>query len=211
MLRRPPALLTLALSGAAVLGYLAYRVTSPPTEPAAAGPPPAAAQAPEAAEPERKLAERLPEFSLASLSGERQSIGSWPGKPLVINFWATWCGPCLREIPMLKDFQTSERGLQIVGIAIDKQDLVVAFANKMQFNYPVLVGESEAWEAAAAFGVNFYALPFTVFTAGDGSVLGVHTGELHPEHLENLTSTLADLNSGKIGLAEARARLAGRI
>jgi hypothetical protein len=88
---------------------------------------------------------------------------------------------------------------------------VLTFAETMQFNYPILIGQSDAWEAAAAFGVDFYALPFTVFTAGDGSVLGVHTGELHPEHLENLTILLNDLREQRIDVAEARARLAGRM
>jgi hypothetical protein len=112
---------------------------------------------------------------------------------------------------MLKEFQTANADLQVVGIAIDKRDPVVTFAGDMQFNYPILMGESEAWDAAAAFGVDFYALPFTVFTAGDGSVLGVHTGELHPEHLENLRTVLTDLAASRIDLAEARKRMAGRM
>ena len=215
MLRSRPALLTLVLSAAAVLGYLSYRVLTSQqageiqatgaidapllTEPAAAQATP------------RELADRLPDFTLDSLSGQPQSIASWPGKPLLINFWATWCAPCLREIPMLKEFQESHAAVQVVGIAVDRREPVLTFADQMQFNYPVLIGQSDAWEAAAAFGVDFYALPFTVFTAGDGSVLGVHTGELHPEHLETLTALLADLRDQKIDVAEARARLAGRM
>ena len=80
----------------------------------------------------------------------------------------------------------------------------------MQFNYPILVGESEGWAAAAKFGVDFYALPFTVFTGADGAVLGVHTGELHSEHLETLLATLKDLKDGTVQTAAARSRLAGR-
>ena len=208
MAKSRPALLTVALSGAAALGYLTYRAVSVPEETPAAAPESTVAQA-EAPVVER-LADTLPEFSLASLEGKPESIHSWPGKPLIINFWATWCGPCLREIPMLKDFQTAHADdIQIVGIAVDKHDAVVGFAGKMQFNYPILVGETDAWQAAAKFGVDFYALPFTIFTAADGSVLGVHTGELLPEHLENLTATLADLSAGSITAAEARERLAG--
>jgi hypothetical protein len=112
---------------------------------------------------------------------------------------------------MLKELQTHRPDVQVVGIAVDRRDPVVGFAANMQFNYPILIGESAGWDAAAAFGVNVYALPFTVFTAPDGSVLGVHTGELHAEHLENLTAVLDDLKAGKIDLATARARIAGRI
>jgi thiol-disulfide isomerase/thioredoxin len=212
MARPRPALLTFVLSAAALAGYVSYRLLLAPVPDAA----PATAQVlntgerGEAAVPEG-LAETLPDFTLDSLPGGPQSIKSWPDKPLLINFWATWCGPCLREIPLLKEFQDGSTDLQVVGIAIDKREPVVTFADKMQFNYPVLIGESAGWDAAAAFGVEFYALPFTVFTAGDGSVLGVHTGELHPEHLENLTAILADLRSNTIDLPEARARLAGRM
>jgi thiol-disulfide isomerase/thioredoxin len=153
----------------------------------------------------------LPDFSLANLAGEQQSIRSWPGKPLLINFWATWCGPCLREIPMLKELQAARPDLQVVGIAIDKPELVTKFASNMQFNYAILIGQNEAWAAAGALGVNIFALPFTVFTAGDGSILGVHTGELHSEHLEAFRDTVDALATGRIGVAEARRRIAEAI
>jgi hypothetical protein len=117
----------------------------------------------------------------------------------------------LREIPMLKALQTERPDLQVVGIAIDKPDLVGKFAGDIQFNYPVLIGENEAWAAAAALGVNIYALPFTVFTGADGSILGVHTGELHAEHLDTFRTVAADLGAGRISVEEARGRIAGGI
>ena len=201
MARSRPVLLTAALSAAAVLGYLSFRMLVPvavdEAAPPAAGAPPAVAM--------------LPDFSLGNLAGEPQSIQSWPGKPLLINFWATWCGPCLREIPMLKELQTTRPDLQVVGIAIDKRDPVVEFAGTMQFNYPILIGQNEAWAAAAALGVNIYALPFTIFTAGDGSILGVHTGELHAEHLETFRRVVDDLAAGRIDVEQARGRISGRI
>ena len=150
MARSRPVLLTAALSAAAVLGYLAYRSFSPtgesnrqpwPTPPGSRAPSPA-----------RQVVATLPDFSLGNLAGEPQSIQSWPGKPLLINFWATWCGPCLREIPMLKELQTGRPDLQVVGIAIDKRDPVVEFAGTMQFNYPILIGQNEAWAAARRHG-----------------------------------------------------------
>jgi len=195
-------LLTAALSAAAVLGYLSYRGLTGDTEA------PAQDEA-EGAAP--SAVATLPDFSLANLAGEQQSIQSWPGKPLLINFWATWCGPCLREIPMLKELQASRPDVQVVGIAIDKPDLVAKFAGDMQFNYAILTGQNEAWAAAGALGVNIFALPFTVFTAGDGSILGVHTGELHAEHLEAFRATVDALAAGRIDVAEARRRIADAI
>ena len=213
MARSRPALLTAVLSAAAVAGYLTYRVLLPSASAPPADETPLIVDI--APDSEDDLApeavDRLPDFSLGNLAGESQSILSWPGKPLLINFWATWCGPCLREIPMLKELQTARPDLQVVGIAIDKRDPVIKFAADMQFNYPILIGQSEAWAAAAALGVNIYALPFTIFAAADGSILGVHTGELHAEHLEAFRAVVDDLASEAIGLAEARRRIADRI
>lgn len=212
-----PILLTALLSGAAFAGYIAFRLFVGPAPPAPESPQTLQFGEDPAASDEHDddsatpLKDTLPEFSLDTLAGTPQSITSWPGKPLLINFWATWCGPCLHEIPMLKQLQTRRTDVQVVGIAVDKRDAVVGFAANMQFNYPILIGESGGWDAAAAFGVNVYALPFTVFTAPNGAVLGVHTGELHPEQLDNFTAVLDDLRAGKIDVATARARIAGRI
>jgi thiol-disulfide isomerase/thioredoxin len=151
----------------------------------------------------------LPEFVLDDLAGTPTPISSWPGKPLIINFWATWCGPCLREIPMLKAFQDEHPQIQVVGIAIDSVEPVKAFAADMQFNYPVLVGP-EAMQAAVAFGIEYLALPLTVFVGSDRAVLATHLGELHAEHLANAEAVFADLAAGRSDLAAARARLEGR-
>ena len=212
MARSRPALVTVALSAAAALGYLTYRIWMPPA-PVDSDADPIIVDI--AADPEDdappQTAATLPDFSLGNLAGEPQSIKSWPGKPLLINFWATWCGPCLREIPMLKELHASRPALQVVGIAIDKRDAVVKFADEMDFNYAILIGQSEAWEAAAALGVNIYALPFTVFTGTDGSILGVHTGELHAEHIERFREVADDLAAQRIRLDEARERMAEQI
>ncbi len=196
------ALVTLLLSSAAVLSYVGYRALDLVPIPdetafvAATGP-----------------VETLPEFTLNDPAGEPQSIGSWPGKALLINFWATWCAPCLREIPLLIEYQHKhrDRSVQVVGIAVDRPDPVRAFMEDLEFNYPVLVGEVDAMDAAAAFGVDFFALPFSVFTDTQGHILGVHTGELHAEDLDDLQSILADLETGRTDVSGARARLAGRM
>lgn len=212
MAKSQPWLMTAALSAAAVAGYTAYRGLSAPPAPTAALPEPIVSIdeiAPDSEEsaPARELG-ALPDFSLGNLAGEPQSILSWPGKPLLINFWATWCAPCLREIPMLKALQANRPDLQVVGIAIDKRDAVVKFAADLQFNYPILIGQSEAWAAAGAMGVNIYALPFTIFVAGDGNLLGVHTGELHAEHLEAFQTAADELTAQRIELEDARERIA---
>lgn len=201
-------LTALALSGVALVGYVSYRtlLPAPPrVEPAVD----TDVQTASRVEP----ADTLPEFTLATLTGQQRSIFDWPDRALVINFWATWCAPCRREIPLLKEFQNARRddGIQVVGIAVDKLEPVRAFAAEMEFNYPQLIGMAEAMDAAASFGIDFFALPFTVFTDGDRNVLGVHTGELHAEDLDNLATALAELQAGHIDLQAARARVAGRL
>jgi len=203
-----PALLTLGLSAAAVLGYVTYRLLVPtPAE----APPASTTEEEQEQAPARQLADTLPDFTLANLAGQPQSIKAFGGKPMLINFWATWCGPCLREIPMLKELQAARPDIQIVGIAIDRREPVEKFAAEQAFNYPILVGQSEAWEAAAALGVDVYALPFTVFAGADGTLLGVHTGELHAEHLAEFRAVIDDLKASKIGVQDARSRIAGRM
>lgn len=212
-LSKNPALLTALLSGAAIAGYVAYRLTL-----GTSGVEPEAQtvdamdhsdHADHAAEP-TPLLDSLPEIVLNDIDGEPTPLSSFAGKPLLINYWATWCAPCLREIPLLKAFQDEHAGIEVIGIAADHVDPVREFADEMEFNYTVLVGQTEAMNAAAALGVEVVALPFTVFTAPDGAVLGIHTGEIHAEHLDNLAATIAALEAGDIDRATAREQLAGR-
>jgi thiol-disulfide isomerase/thioredoxin len=145
----------------------------------------------------------LPDFSMPDLAGTTTSIRDWPGQPLIVNFWATWCAPCLREIPMLKEYQQQHPEVQIVGIAVDSEDAVQAFAADMEFNYPILVGPG-GFEAAAALGAEYVALPLTVFVAADARLYGTHMGELHAEHLENFTAANAGLATGTLDFSTAQ-------
>jgi thiol-disulfide isomerase/thioredoxin len=196
------ALVTILLSSTAILAYVGYRALN------LVAIPQETTEVTATIEP----VEMLPEFSLENVMGKQQSIGSWPGKALLVNFSATWCAPCLREIPLLAEYQANNEDLsfQVVGIAVDRAEPVQAFMSNMEFNYPILIGQSDAMDAAASFGVEFFGLPFSVFTDTEGHVLGVHTGELHAEDLDELLGVLVDLASGTSDLANARARLADR-
>lgn len=110
---------------------------------------------------------------------------------------------------MLVAFQDANPDLTIVGIAVNTVDEARPFVEEMGIDYPILIGRTEAVTAAAAFGVEFYALPFTIFTDGTGRTLGVRTGELHQEQLDHFAAVLADLEAGRLSVEAARARIAG--
>jgi thiol-disulfide isomerase/thioredoxin len=153
---------------------------------------------------------RLPDFSLNDLSGKSTSIAAWSGKSLVINFWATWCAPCRREIPLLKTVAAdwAGRDLAVVGIAVDYADKVREFAGRFKIDYPVLIGEQDALEVAAKFGMDSPAFPFTVFTDRRGEIVALFVGELHRPQADFILSEVQNLNLERIQLAEARRAIA---
>ena len=160
--------------------------------------------------PAARVPERLPAFTLADLDGRATPVATWQGRSLIINFWATWCAPCQREIPLLKSLQAGwqNRGFTVVGIAVDFRDKVRQFATAHQVGYPLLVGDQDALDVAASLGVASPAFPFTVFTDQQGRLVAVFLGELHKPQADLILSAVDGLNRGQQGLPAARARIA---
>jgi len=158
----------------------------------------------------RPMATVLPEFSLKNRAGEMQSIKSWPGKSLIINFWATWCGPCRREIPLLMDIQAkrAKDGFEVVGIAIDFHEEVIKYADQMKINYPLLIGEQDGMAAGDSFGIDASGLPFTVFTAQDGRIVTIKIGELTAPMAAIILRTVEQVNRGELTPDAARSQIA---
>lgn len=123
---------------------------------------------------------KRPDVSMADLDKEVRAISEWDGEVLLVNFWATWCPPCLREIPVFIDLQDEldEQGFQVIGIAIDDRKAVQDFADTMGITYPVLVGQDDGIEASKAFGNRLGALPFTAIVDRDGVIVYKHRGEM---------------------------------
>ena len=197
------------LTGAA--GY--YFVIKPRVAALAASqvPTPAATTTDPATAPKTQLAAVIPEFKLADSDGTLRSLkDDWKGKALIVNFWATWCAPCRREIPLLNQLAAdrAKDNFQVVGIAIDFRDKVLAYAREMQIDYPMLIGEQDALDAAAAFGVDAVGLPFTIFTDTSGRVIALHMGELTADEADLILSAVADVNSGQTDPAQARQAIA---
>ncbi len=195
------------LAGAA--GY--YFVVKPRTVAPAVVEAPAPATAEPAAEPKAQLASVIPEFKLADQDGAMRSLrDDWKGKALIVNFWATWCAPCRREIPLLKKLAAdhADENFQVVGIAIDFRDKVLDYAREMKIDYPLLIGEQDALDAAAAFGVDAVGLPFTIFTDTTGRVIALHMGELTADEAIIILAAVRNVNEGRLDPVQARAAIA---
>ena len=166
----------------------------------------AQAEQPTAAEEPAAMPETLPDFTLGDLAGKPTSIRSWPGKSMIVNFWATWCAPCRREIPLLRELQKQHgaEGFQIVGVAVDIREDVVKYAQEIGIDYPVLIGEQDGLDAVNKFGQGSIGFPFTVFTDNQGRIVLFHLGEIRKEQADVLFGAVRDVNSGKLTPAAAR-------
>jgi thiol-disulfide isomerase/thioredoxin len=134
-----------------------------------------------------------PPLKLASMAdGKPRDISEWDGKILVVNFWATWCPPCRKEMPMFVKMQEQYRqqGLQFIGVAIDDRDKVQDFMDTVGVNYPMLIGAQDAIDAAKAYGDRFGALPYSVIIDRDGVIRHIQRGELHEETLLQVLNKL---------------------
>lgn len=150
-----------------------------------------------------------PTFAMPDIRGTTRDFSEWDGKNRILNFWATWCGPCRREIPLLKAFQDEQasNGFQVIGIAVDFAEEVARYAETAQFNYPVLVGEQDAMALAESSGIRFGVLPFTMFVASDGEYVGSFIGELHQEHLDTVVDVMTRLDRAELSKDQAREAL----
>lgn len=171
-------------------------------------PPPAAAPAEEGTA--SAIPQVLPDFVLEDREGAKRSIRSWTGKSMIVNFWATWCAPCRREIPLLKSIQKEQggAGFQIVGVAVDFRDDVLKYATEIGIDYPILIGEADGLAAVAKFGMGSLGFPFTVFTDNQQRIVVTHIGELSKAQSEILLRTVLRVNRAELTPAAARVAVA---
>jgi thiol-disulfide isomerase/thioredoxin len=197
--------LLLAL-GAGAAAYVASRPWLAP-QPAAAPVPPTPAEATSV------IPERRPDVALADRDGKLRRLSEWDGRPQIINFWATWCAPCRREIPMLNELSRDPAlaDFALIGIAVDFREDVLSFLGTTPIEYTVLIGEQDGLDAARAFGVESLGLPFTAFVDRAGRIVTLHVGELHRPQADVILSAVRALDAGRIDLQAAREQIRSQV
>lgn len=128
------------------------------------------------------------QFALPDLTGQQQGSHQWHGKLLIVNFWASWCGPCLEEMPRFIKLQQEygDRGIQFVGIGIDQAEALAKIVDRLGVNYPILQGDFDAMQVAKRFGNTYGVLPYTSVITPDGKLLTEIAGAVREGEMENL-------------------------
>lgn len=127
---------------------------------------------------------KLPPLILNDLNGQQQNLYQWHGQVIMLNFWATWCGPCQVEIPDFIDFQAqyASQGLQIIGIGLDEARKLRNFVRTVGINYPILQADPERqFSLLKQWGNPFGVLPFTVIIDREGRLIYMQHGVFNQE------------------------------
>jgi thiol-disulfide isomerase/thioredoxin len=129
---------------------------------------------------------------LQNADGTTQSIASFKGKAVVVNFWASWCAPCVKEMPALAALhrEYEKKGITFVGLGVDTDKNVNGFLRKVPVNYPVYIAGFGGADLARAFGNTAGGLPFTVVIDAKGVVRSTKLGEVDPKELKQTLDAL---------------------
>lgn len=123
--------------------------------------------------------------SLPDPQGQLHSLAQWKGKVLIVNFWATWCTPCVQEMPELSALQAELGGknVQVIGIGIDSSSNIIEFSSMHKITYPLYVAGTSGTELSRQLGNNAGGLPFTILIKPNGQILKTYLGRLKFEEL----------------------------
>ncbi len=135
--------------------------------------------------------------SFPDLEGKARPLGEWQGKIIVLNLWATWCGPCREEIPIMVRLQQKyrEQGLVFIGLAMDEQGPVEKYAKEMGINYPILLGDVTLGEFGRRLGNSNGGLPYTAIIDRSGKIITTRLGGVDEKFLEQVLQPLLQVKT----------------
>lgn len=135
-------------------------------------------------------------LTLNDANAKPQAIKQWQGKFLVVNFWATWCKPCVEEMPELVQLQKdlASSNVQLLGLGIDTSTNIAEFTKKYQISYPVFAAGMDGTSISQAMGNKAGGLPFTALISPEGKVLKAYSGRLK---MPELRADIQRLNTKK--------------
>ena len=137
---------------------------------------------PQAAAPD--AADQFWTQSFHTADGALTPVAGWRGQPTLVNFWATWCPPCVEEMPMLDSFYAQHAGrCHVLGLAIDQAAAVRSFLNKQSIRYPILLAGTQGLALTKVMGNEGGGLPFSVFLNASGAISHAKVGKLHESDL----------------------------
>lgn len=124
--------------------------------------------------------------SMNDASGAAHSLSRWKGKALIVNFWAPWCAPCVKEMPELNQLaiDSASKNINVIGIGIDSPANIAEFSTRLKISYPLYVAGLSGTELARQFGNTQGGLPYTVLIGADGQVRKTYLGQLKFEELK---------------------------
>jgi len=170
---------------AAGAGYFAARMLGSPDHSTPPAVQPGAGEARPVNDPKQLVGQRRPDFILFDADGNTVAVNAYDGQVLLVNFWATWCAPCVEEMPLLAQFQKDNAArITIVGIAVDEPGRARKFAQDLAVGYPLLFGLPEAMLVGRSYGNNSGMLPYSVLVDASGVVRWTRLGVLDRTQLE---------------------------
>jgi len=135
-----------------------------------------------------------PDFTLATIDGGSRSIEEWEGQVVLLDFWASWCIPCRREMPMFNELRAAygDQGFEIVGLAADELEKVQQFLDEVQVDFPIAYGDMfDVMDLSAEYGNSFGGLPYSAFIDRDGNIRYTQRpGEVTFEEAEEILKRL---------------------
>jgi thiol-disulfide isomerase/thioredoxin len=142
--------------------------------------------------PQSQGLDQLWQLKLPTPSGKELTLASFKGKPLLINFWATWCAPCVEEMPLLDQFyqQHARNGIQLLAIAADKAATVDAFLIKQTISFPIVLAGFEGISISKALGNETGGLPHTILISAKGVILFAKKGQLTANDFKTISSMI---------------------